>query len=103
MTTAQHPPRRILIVGAGLAGASAAAALREQGFDGDVTLASAPAPTRRAWQDAGAEVVVAGEDAVDLAAAVAALTRRGLRRIDCEGDPTCSGRWPQPARSTNSA
>ncbi|MFI7870338.1 MULTISPECIES: NAD(P)/FAD-dependent oxidoreductase [unclassified Streptomyces] len=38
MTTAQHPPRRILIVGAGLAGASAAAALREQGFDGDVTL-----------------------------------------------------------------
>ena len=31
-------PRRILIVGAGLAGASAAIALREQGFDGEVTL-----------------------------------------------------------------
>ncbi|CNG62285.1 NAD(P)H-nitrite reductase [Mycobacterium tuberculosis] len=31
-------PRRILIVGAGLAGASAAIALRERGFDGEVTL-----------------------------------------------------------------
>ncbi|MFI1753658.1 NAD(P)/FAD-dependent oxidoreductase [Streptomyces sp. NPDC020571] len=40
MTTPQRPPRRIVIVGAGLAGASAAAALREQGFDGDVTLFS---------------------------------------------------------------
>ncbi|GHA70950.1 ferredoxin reductase [Streptomyces tendae] len=38
MSTSQHPPRRILIVGAGLAGASAAAALREQGFDGDITV-----------------------------------------------------------------
>ncbi|PPS90613.1 NAD(P)/FAD-dependent oxidoreductase [Streptomyces sp. MH60] len=38
MTAPQRPPRRIVIVGAGLAGASAAAALREQGFDGDVTL-----------------------------------------------------------------
>ncbi|MFF0537335.1 NAD(P)-binding protein [Streptomyces coelicoflavus] len=38
MTTSPRPPRRILIVGAGLAGASAAAGLREQGFDGDVTL-----------------------------------------------------------------
>ncbi|NKZ03754.1 FAD-dependent oxidoreductase [Actinomadura latina] len=31
-------PRRIVIVGAGLAGASAAAALRERGFEGEVTL-----------------------------------------------------------------
>jgi NADPH-dependent 2,4-dienoyl-CoA reductase/sulfur reductase-like enzyme len=31
-------PRRIVIVGTGLAGASAAGALREQGFDGDVLL-----------------------------------------------------------------
>ncbi|WP_078936708.1 pyrimidine reductase family protein [Streptomyces sp. NRRL F-7442] len=50
-----------------------------------LTCASAPAPVRRAWQDAGADVVVAGEDTVDLAAAVSALTSRGLRRIDCEG------------------
>ena len=31
-------PRRIVIVGTGLAGASAAGALREQGFDGDLSL-----------------------------------------------------------------
>lgn len=31
-------PRRIVIVGAGLAGASAAAGLREQGFDGEIVL-----------------------------------------------------------------
>ncbi|MBP0459912.1 NAD(P)/FAD-dependent oxidoreductase [Streptomyces montanisoli] len=31
-------PRRIVIVGAGLAGATAAATLRERGFDGEVTL-----------------------------------------------------------------
>ncbi|CAM5264160.1 Pyrimidine reductase family protein OS=Streptomyces tendae OX=1932 GN=GUR47_31685 PE=4 SV=1 [Streptomyces tendae] len=56
-----------------------------------LTCASVPAPTRLAWQDAGAEVVVAGEDAVDLGAAVSALTRRGLRRIDCEGGPHLFG------------
>ncbi|MFI1753656.1 dihydrofolate reductase family protein [Streptomyces sp. NPDC020571] len=56
-----------------------------------LTCASVPVPTRRAWQEAGAEVVVAGEDTVDLAAAVAALTRRGLRRIDCEGGPHLFG------------
>ncbi|MFI8091373.1 NAD(P)/FAD-dependent oxidoreductase [Streptomyces sp. NPDC086080] len=38
MTAPQSSPRRILIVGAGLAGASAAATLREQGFDGGITL-----------------------------------------------------------------
>lgn len=38
MATSGRPPRRIVIVGAGLAGASAAAALRERGFDGEVTL-----------------------------------------------------------------
>lgn len=38
MSTSERLPRRIVIVGAGLAGASAAAALREQGFDGEVTL-----------------------------------------------------------------
>ncbi|PKV99928.1 pyridine nucleotide-disulfide oxidoreductase, partial [Amycolatopsis echigonensis] len=38
MTTPQRPLRRIAIVGAGLAGASAATALREHGFEGQVTL-----------------------------------------------------------------
>ncbi|WP_345964477.1 pyrimidine reductase family protein [Streptomyces sp. BRB040] len=56
-----------------------------------LTCASAPEATRRAWQDAGADVVVAGEDTVDLAAAVPALTGRGLRRIDCEGGPRLFG------------
>ncbi|MDQ0379665.1 NAD(P)/FAD-dependent oxidoreductase [Amycolatopsis thermophila] len=36
-------PKRILIIGAGLAGASAAAALRENGFDGAVTVLGAEA------------------------------------------------------------
>ncbi|GHF20522.1 ferredoxin reductase [Amycolatopsis deserti] len=36
-------PKRILIVGAGLAGASAAAALRENGYDGDVVVLGAEA------------------------------------------------------------
>lgn len=35
-----------------------------------------------------AEVVVAGEDDVDVAAAIDALTERGLPRILCEGGPT---------------
>ncbi|GAA4976987.1 pyrimidine reductase family protein [Streptomyces hyderabadensis] len=56
-----------------------------------LTCASVPEPTRRAWQEAGADVVVAGEDTVDLAAAVTALNRRGLRRIYCEGGPHLFG------------
>ena len=35
-----------------------------------------------------ADVVIAGESVVDIGAAVAALRRRGLRRILCEGGPT---------------
>lgn len=38
MTAPESRPRRIVIVGGGLAGASAAAALRDAAFDGDVTL-----------------------------------------------------------------
>lgn len=38
MSTPDTAVRRIVIVGAGLAGASAAGALREHGFDGDITL-----------------------------------------------------------------
>ncbi|WP_084468609.1 pyrimidine reductase family protein [Nocardiopsis trehalosi] len=56
-----------------------------------LTCATAPDATRRAWTDSGAEVVIAGEETVDLAAAVAALTERGLRRIDCEGGPHLFG------------
>lgn len=56
-----------------------------------ITCAAAPAGNRAAWAAAGAEVVVAGEATVDLAAAVLALTERGLRRIDCEGGPHLFG------------
>ncbi len=39
----------------------------------------------------GADVIIAGEDEVDLPAAVAALGRRGLRRVHCEGGPRILG------------
>lgn len=55
------------------------------------TCASAPAERQRAWRDAGAEVLVAGDDTVDLTSAVAQLAARGLRRIDCEGGPGLVG------------
>jgi riboflavin biosynthesis pyrimidine reductase len=56
-----------------------------------LTCASAPEATRRAWAEAGAEVIVTGEGSVDLPAAVAALTDRGLSRIDSEGGPRLFG------------
>lgn len=56
-----------------------------------ITCAAAQEDMRKAWMDAGAEVVIAGEAAVDPAAAVRALLRRGLRRIDCEGGPYLFG------------
>lgn len=52
-----------------------------------VTCAAADAE-RRAALEAVADVVVAGDDAVDLPAAVRALHERGLRRLLCEGGPT---------------
>ncbi|MCR6483610.1 pyrimidine reductase family protein [Amycolatopsis sp. OK19-0408] len=52
-----------------------------------ITSERAPRDLREAWKSAGAEVIVAGEDEVALDLAVAALTERGLRRIDCEGGP----------------
>ena len=52
-----------------------------------VTCAAADAG-RRAALEAVTDVVVAGDDEVDLAAAVRALHERGLRRLLCEGGPT---------------
>ncbi|MCD2185774.1 dihydrofolate reductase family protein [Actinomycetospora soli] len=57
-----------------------------------ITCASAPADKQRAWQDAGAEVLIAGDDDVDLADAVRQLAGRGLRSIDCEGGPGLTGK-----------
>jgi riboflavin biosynthesis pyrimidine reductase len=52
-----------------------------------ITCAAADA-TRRAALETVADVVVVGDDDVDLAAARAALEARGLRRILSEGGPT---------------
>ena len=51
-----------------------------------ITTAQAPAD-RRAALDGLAEVIVAGQETVDLKAAVAALAERGLRRMLAEGGP----------------
>ena len=51
-----------------------------------ITCAASPAD-RRAALGAVADVVVAGEDSVDLKAALAALADRGLTRVLCEGGP----------------
>lgn len=56
-----------------------------------ITCAAAPEESRKAWTAAGAELVITGEETVDLAAAVHALAERGLRRIDCEGGPHLFG------------
>ena len=52
-----------------------------------VTCAAADAG-RRAALEAVADVVVVGDDDVDLPTAVGALRARGLRRLLCEGGPT---------------
>jgi riboflavin biosynthesis pyrimidine reductase len=56
-----------------------------------LTCEAAPRDRRCALIDAGADVVVAGDDQVDLHAVLAALDERGLRRIVCEGGPTLFG------------
>lgn len=56
-----------------------------------LTCESAPADRRAALTEAGADVVLTGEDRVDLHEALAALDARGLRRIGCEGGPTLLG------------
>jgi riboflavin biosynthesis pyrimidine reductase len=55
------------------------------------TTETAAAQRRSALADAGADVVVAGDDEVDLTAVLADLDRRKLRRVCCEGGPTLFG------------
>ncbi len=52
-----------------------------------ITSAAAP-PDRREALSAVAEVVIAGDDIVDLSVAIEMLAARGLRRVTCEGGPT---------------
>lgn len=56
-----------------------------------LTCRAAPEARRAALAEAGAEVLVHGEDSVDLPRAVDALAERGLRRICCEGGPQLFG------------
>lgn len=53
-----------------------------------LTSEAAPADWRKAMTDAGADVVVTGEDRVDPARALDALADRDLLRVCCEGGPT---------------
>ncbi|MFC4855042.1 pyrimidine reductase family protein [Actinophytocola glycyrrhizae] len=53
-----------------------------------LTSDAAPVEWRKAMADAGADVVVAGEDRVDPAGALDALADRDLLRVCCEGGPT---------------
>ena len=52
-----------------------------------ITCAAADAGRRAALAQAGATVLVCGNDDVDLPAAVAALAERGLEQVTCEGGP----------------
>ena len=55
------------------------------------TTETAPAQRKAVLADAGADVVMAGDDDVDLAGVIAELDRRRLRRVACEGGPTLFG------------
>lgn len=56
-----------------------------------ITCRGAPSAARKDLMSAGADLVLAGDDAVDLRAALRALAERGLMKIDCEGGPTLFG------------
>lgn len=87
---ADIPPTAVVTTGRGLP-ADAPVITQAQVPTLVITCTAAPAHTRHAWRAAGADVILAGEDAVDLTAATAALVERGLRRIDCEGGPHLFG------------
>lgn len=55
------------------------------------TSEASPQEWRAELTDAGAEVVVAGDDRVDVSLALAALAERDLLRVCCEGGPTLFG------------
>jgi len=56
-----------------------------------LTCESAPEDRRRALADAGADVVVTGDEDVDMVKGLDELSNRGLRRVDCEGGPRLFG------------
>lgn len=56
-----------------------------------LTTAAAPAERVRALADAGAEVIVIGDEVIEPRAVPEALAERGLRRVLCEGGPQLFG------------
>lgn len=56
-----------------------------------ITCTSTPSATREAWAAAGARVLVAGTDVVDLPLALKSLAGEGLRRVHCDGGPHLFG------------
>lgn len=56
-----------------------------------ITAEVSPLTWRKEVADAGADVIVAGEDRVDVTLALSALADRGLLRVCCEGGPTLFG------------
>ncbi|MEQ3551310.1 dihydrofolate reductase family protein [Pseudonocardia nematodicida] len=56
-----------------------------------LTCAAVDDDLQKRWTDAGADVVLTGDAAVDLDAAVAELGRRGLHRVNCMGGPALFG------------
>lgn len=52
-----------------------------------LTCAHAPPERRHALEDAGADVVICGDDTVHLPSMLKALGERGLHRVNCEGGP----------------
>jgi riboflavin biosynthesis pyrimidine reductase len=56
-----------------------------------IVLTCEAAPGRDKLTDAGADVVVVGDERVDLPLALAELGRRGLYRVNCEGGPRLFG------------
>lgn len=56
-----------------------------------ITTERAPRERLTELADAGADILVAGAQMVDLPAALAELSRRGLKRVNCEGGPHLFG------------
>lgn len=56
-----------------------------------ITTEHAPEERRAELKKAGADILIAGEQMIDLTAALDGLARRGLYRIDCEGGPHLFG------------
>jgi riboflavin-specific deaminase-like protein len=56
-----------------------------------ITTEQAPRERLAELADAGADILIAGERMVDIGSALAELSRRGLRRVNCEGGPHLFG------------